>query len=60
MKINININNIIITLLTIFITLKLLNIITWSWLWVLSPLWLPPFVHLWIFIILSFIKTLFS
>ena len=29
-------------LLTItFIVLKLCNIITWSWWWVLSPLWLP-------------------
>jgi hypothetical protein len=29
-------------LLTIvFITLKLCNVIAWSWLWVLSPLWLP-------------------
>lgn len=28
-------------LLTIvFITLKLLGVIKWSWLWVLSPLWL--------------------
>jgi len=28
-------------LLTIvFITLKLTNVITWSWLWVLSPLWI--------------------
>lgn len=24
----------------IFITLKLCNIITWSWLWVLSPIWI--------------------
>ena len=24
----------------VFITLKLLNKITWSWLWVLSPLWI--------------------
>lgn len=24
----------------VFITLKLTGIITWSWLWVLSPLWL--------------------
>ena len=30
------------TLLTIaFIVLKLCNVITWSWLWVLSPLWIP-------------------
>lgn len=29
-------------LLTIvFIVLKLLNIIDWSWWWVLAPLWLP-------------------
>jgi len=29
-------------LLTIvFITLKLLGKITWSWWWVLSPLWIP-------------------
>lgn len=29
-------------LLTIvFITLKLTNYITWSWWWVLSPLWIP-------------------
>jgi len=25
----------------IFIALKLCNVINWSWLWVLSPLWLP-------------------
>ena len=24
-----------------FIILKLLNIITWSWIWVLAPLWFP-------------------
>jgi hypothetical protein len=25
----------------LFITLKLLNQITWSWWWVLSPIWIP-------------------
>jgi len=25
----------------IFIVLKLLEVITWSWIWVLSPLWIP-------------------
>ena len=25
----------------IFITLKLTGYITWSWIWILSPLWLP-------------------
>lgn len=29
-------------LLTIvFIVLKLCNIINWSWIWVLSPIWIP-------------------
>lgn len=25
----------------IFIVLKLCNVITWSWVWVLSPIWIP-------------------
>ena len=25
----------------VFIVLKLVDIISWSWLWVLSPLWIP-------------------
>lgn len=25
----------------LFITLKLLNQITWSWWWVLAPIWMP-------------------
>ena len=29
------------TLTIIFIALKLLNKIDWSWFWILSPLWLP-------------------
>lgn len=28
-------------LTVVFITLKLLHIISWAWLWVLAPLWLP-------------------
>ena len=26
----------------LFIALKLMGIITWSWWWVLAPLWAPP------------------
>lgn len=26
-----------------FVVLKLCNVINWSWWWVLSPLWIPPF-----------------
>lgn len=30
----------------VFIVLKLLNIIQWSWLWVLSPIWIPVAIGL--------------
>ena len=39
-------------LLTIvFITLKLLGKITWSWVWVLSPIWIPIIICVTIIII---------
>ena len=39
-------------LLTIvFITLKLLNVINWSWWWVLSPIWITTILVLAIVII---------
>lgn len=28
-------------LTTVFVVLKLAGLITWSWWWVLSPIWLP-------------------
>lgn len=28
-------------LAVVFITLKLVGIIDWSWIWVLSPIWIP-------------------
>ena len=34
-------------LTVIFIVLKLVGVITWSWIWVLSPLWIS-----WIIVIL--------
>ncbi len=43
-------------LLTVhFIGLKLTNYISWSWLWVLSPLWIPTAIVIVIFIILAII-----
>ena len=40
-RISINISGLLGTLLTVlFIGLKLCNVITWSWVWVLSPLWI--------------------
>jgi hypothetical protein len=35
----------------IFITLKLTGHITWSWLWVLAPFWIPISIGLLIFLI---------
>lgn len=44
-------------LLTIaFILLKLLNEISWSWIWVLSPIWIPVIFYLIISIIMIMIK----
>lgn len=41
-------------LLTIvFIILKLCNVIAWSWVWVLGPLWIPVLIAL----IILFIAT---
>ena len=43
-------------LLTItFIILKLIGEISWSWLWILAPLWIPPVI----FIIACFIAGFF-
>ena len=42
-------------LLTIvFITLKLLGVIKWSWLWVLSPLLICPLIFLTIFLMMVY------
>ena len=40
-------------LLTIvFIALKLLGVIQWSWVWVLSPIWIPLIIVIILFIII--------
>lgn len=40
-----------IVLLIIFVTLKLTHIITWYWLWVLSPIWIYGILMLILFVI---------
>lgn len=43
-------------LLTItFIILKLVNVIQWSWLWVLSPLWIGAILWILVVIIYAFL-----
>jgi hypothetical protein len=41
-----------------FIVLKLTKVISWSWLWVLSPLWIPLALALVIFIVYFIIKLI--
>ena len=36
----------------VFIILKLTNLIHWSWLWVLSPLWISAIITLVLYIVL--------
>jgi hypothetical protein len=46
-------------LLTIvFIVLKLCHVITWSWIWVLSPIWIPAFVGIIILLITIVITSI--
>ncbi len=46
-------------LLTIvFITLKLCGVITWSWLWVLSPLWIGLALVVVLFFILGLVSLI--
>lgn len=40
----------------VFIVLKLIGVITWSWLWVLSPLWIP-FIF-WVLIVCIILKLI--
>jgi len=48
-------------LLTIlFIGLKLTGYITWSWIWVLAPIWISIIVVVIIFIIIAIIAVLSS
>ena len=35
-----------------FIVLKLIGVITWSWIWVLSPIWIPFVLGLLIFVLI--------
>lgn len=43
-------------LLLVFITLKLCKVIDWSWIWVLSPLWIGFIVMILIIIIIVLIN----
>lgn len=40
----------------VFIVLKLLGVITWSWGWVLAPIWIPLLIFIAIVIIIMIIE----
>lgn len=42
----------------VFIALKLMHYIDWSWWWVLSPLWIPLIVILIIWLFVAFLTEL--
>lgn len=42
----------------IFITLKLLGVIAWSWWWVLAPMWIPAVVALVIALVIIIVAIL--
>ena len=49
------------TVLTIvFIILKLTNVITWSWWWVLSPLWIPWVIILFVILFVILFATIIT
>ncbi len=43
-----------------FIVLKLCKVITWSWWWVLSPIWIPLVLWLLLVIIVGIIKLIYK
>jgi len=55
---NFAINGLGLQMLTIaFIVLKLLGEITWSWAWVLSPIWIPLAVVIVLLCVIAIIKA---
>lgn len=59
-KKNVNIRfggNLFTTLGLIFIVLKLLDVITWSWLWVLSPFWIPFVIGIVVILSIILVKS---
>lgn len=61
-KISITVGGLPTLLLVAFIVLKLCKVITWSWLWVLAPAWIPmvcSILFLFILVVIFLIHTKF-
>ena len=50
LKIDINLGRIPILLTVVFVVLKLVEVIKWSWWWVFAPLWITAIIGVSIFI----------
>ncbi len=51
------------TLTIVFVVLKLVGVIDWSWIWVLSPIWIGAglsLIFLTLFFIVGFISAFFK
>lgn len=44
----------------VFITLKLLGKITWSWVWVLSPLWIGLIIGIFFLVVIIIIAAIIA
>ena len=44
----------------VFIVLKLLGKITWSWWWVLAPIWIPLVIILGVFLVVLVARAIFK
>jgi hypothetical protein len=44
----------------VFVVLKVAGVISWSWLWVLSPLWIPATIILTVCAIVFFVAFVLS
>ena len=40
-------------LLVVFIVLKLVGVIDWSWIWVLAPFWIPTLIVIFLIIVIK-------
>lgn len=47
-------------LFLVFLVLKLTNVIAWSWIWVLSPLWISLGLYIMVLIVLGLVVTIIS
>lgn len=42
----------------VFITLKLLGVISWSWVWVLAPIWIKIIFVILVIMVIAIVKAL--